>query len=137
MSLNIFVHSELKHGRIAMLATLGFVATEFVKLPGDMHAVSSILAHNAAVSSGSAFQVLTAIAGIEFISCIAMKEMFAGSGRAPGDFSFDPLGLSAKLDQKNKDVMALKELENGRLAMVAFSGIVTQAVITQHGFPYI
>jgi Chlorophyll A-B binding protein len=120
-----------------MLATLGFIITEFVKLPGDVHAVNSVLAHNAAVNSGSAFQVLTAIAGIEFISCIALKEMFEGSGRAPGDFSFDPLGLSAKLDQKNKDIMALKELENGRLAMVAFSGIVTQAVITQHGFPYI
>ena len=120
-----------------MLATLGFVFTEFVKLPGDVHAVNSVLAHNAAVNSGSAFQVLTAIAAIEFISCIALKEMFDGSGRAPGDFSFDPLGLSAKLDQKNKDIMALKEIENGRLAMVAFSGIVTQAVITQHGFPYI
>ena len=120
-----------------LLATLGFVATEFVHLPGDVHAVNSILAHNAAVSSGSAFQVLTAIAGLEFIACIAMKEMFDGSGRAPGDFSFDPLNLSAKLDQKKKDEMALKELENGRLAMVAFSGIVTQAVLTQHGFPYI
>ena len=120
-----------------LAATLGFVATEFVHLPGDVHAVNSILAHNAAVSSGSAFQVLTAIAGLEFIACIAMKEMFDGSGRAPGDFSFDPLNLSAKSDQKQKDIMALKELENGRLAMVAFSGIVTQAVLTQHGFPYI
>ena len=119
-----------------MLATLGFVATEFVTLPGDVHAVSAILAHNAAVSSGSGFQVLTAIAALEFISCVAMREMFAGSGRAPGDFSFDPLGFSAKLDQKKKDDMSLKELENGRLAMVAFSGIVTQAVLTQHGFPY-
>lgn len=35
-----------------MLASLGFVATEFVKLPGAVHAVSAIEAHNAAVSSG-------------------------------------------------------------------------------------
>lgn len=82
-------------------------------------------------------QVLTAIAGVEFIACVAMKEMFEGSGRAPGDFSFDPLGLSTKLDQKKKDDMALKELENGRLAMVGFSGIVTQSVLTQHGFPFV
>jgi hypothetical protein len=32
--------------------------------------------------------------------------------------------------------MALKELENGRLAMVAFSGIITQAALTGKGFPY-
>lgn len=44
---------ELKHGRIAMIASLGFVATEFVKLPGAVHDVSAIAAHNAAVSSGT------------------------------------------------------------------------------------
>jgi hypothetical protein len=44
---------ELKHGRICMLASLGFVATEFVKLPGAVHDVSAVAAHNAAVSSGT------------------------------------------------------------------------------------
>ena len=28
------------------------------------------------------------------------------------------------------------ELKNGRLAMMAFSGIVTQAALSGHGFPY-
>ena len=47
-----FREAEIKHGRIAMLATLGWIAADFVKLPGDVHAVSSLAAHNAAVSSG-------------------------------------------------------------------------------------
>lgn len=53
-----FRESELKHGRIAMLATLGFIVADFVKLPGDVHLVSSLEAHNVAVKSGALLQVL-------------------------------------------------------------------------------
>jgi len=42
----------------------------------------------------------------------------------------DPLGLGKKTDY------GAKELENGRAAMLAFAGIVTQAVATNKGFPY-
>jgi light-harvesting complex I chlorophyll a/b binding protein 1 len=119
-----------------MLAWLGFVATEFVKLPGDVHNVSPVEAHNAAVASGSAFQVLAFIAALEFISVVAVKEMLEGSGRQPGEFGFDPLGFW-KGTQADKDKMAAKELENGRTAMLAFAGVVTQAVLTGKGFPYL
>ena len=43
---------------VALLATLGWIVADFVKLPGDVHAVSSLEAHNAAVSSGALIQVL-------------------------------------------------------------------------------
>ena len=53
-----FREAELKHGRVAMLATLGWVFADFVKLPGDIHQVSSFEAHNVAVQSGALVQIL-------------------------------------------------------------------------------
>jgi hypothetical protein len=126
--------AELKHCRLAMLGTLGFIATEFVKLPD--HAVSPIEAHNVAVASGAMAQILTLVVALEFVSVVAVKEMLDSSGRQPGEYSFDPLGFSAGKSDKIKADYALKELENGRLAMLAFGGIVTQAVVTGKGFPY-
>ena len=53
-----FRESELKHGRVAMLATLGYIAAEFVHLPGEVHEVSSLAAHDVAVKSGAMIQIL-------------------------------------------------------------------------------
>ena len=50
-----------------------------------------------------------------------------------GDYSFDPLKLGAK--PANLEKYKISELKNGRLAMLAFSGIVTQAALTGKGFP--
>ena len=109
--------AELKHCRIAMLGVLGFIASEFVKLPGDVHAVSSVAAHDAAVASGAMSQILIFTSMFEAISIKAVQEMLAGSGRAPGYFGFDPLKFSEGKSQSVKDDLAIKELSNGRLAM--------------------
>jgi len=53
-----FREAELKHGRIAMLATLGWIVADFVKLPGAVHQVSSLEAHEVAVKSGAMIQIL-------------------------------------------------------------------------------
>lgn len=50
--MSLSYQAELKHARICMLATLGFVASGFVQLPGEMHQVSAVAAHNAAVQTG-------------------------------------------------------------------------------------
>lgn len=71
---------------------------------------------------------------MEIISIPAVNALKTGE-RAPGDFSFDPLKLGAKPADFAK--YQVSELKNGRLAMLAFSGIVTQAVLSGHGFPYV
>jgi light-harvesting complex I chlorophyll a/b binding protein 1 len=108
--------AELKHGRICMLAALGFVASEFVKLPGEVHNVSPLLAHDAAVASGAMTQILGFIIAIEAVSSVAVVQMMEGSDRAPGDFSLRLFGYD-KMNEDKKKELQLKELENGRLAV--------------------
>jgi light-harvesting complex I chlorophyll a/b binding protein 1 len=73
----------------------------------------------------------------EVIGTIALIQMLEGSGREPGDFGFDPLGFLKGKSEEERNRMKLRVLKNGRLAMLAFSGVVTQAVLYDKGFPYL
>ena len=46
----------------------------------------------------------------------------------PGDVGFDPLGLKPT-DKAEFDEMATKELQNGRLAMLAAAGFIAQELV--------
>ncbi|CAM9266853.1 unnamed protein product [Ascophyllum nodosum] len=131
--------AELKHGRICQLAVVGFAATDLgLRLPGAVHDVSSVAAHDAAVASGAMPQILLWVSAFEAISAVAVIQMLQGSGRKPGFFGLDPQGLYSKPGKESAKADAeLKEITHCRLAMVAFSGMVTQAVLTDGGFPYV
>ncbi|KAJ1446918.1 chlorophyll a/b-binding protein domain-containing protein [Pelagophyceae sp. CCMP2097] len=49
-------------------------------------------------------------------------------GYYPGDVGFDPLGLTPD-DQAGFDEMVTKELQNGRLAMLAAAGFIAQELV--------
>jgi light-harvesting complex I chlorophyll a/b binding protein 1 len=125
--------AELKHARVCMLATVGFAFTDFFTFPG--FEVSTLEAHDFCVQSGAMSQLLLWIGLLEFFSFIAIDQMLRGSGRAPGDYGFDPVGFAT--DPAKLADLQMKELANGRLAMFAFSGFVTQSALTGHGFPYL
>lgn len=128
--------AELKHGRLCMLAIVGFAATDLgFRLPGDVHAVSSVAAHDMALSYGAMNQLIIWISIFETVSAVAVNQMlYENSGRMPGDFGLDPFKL---LNTPARTAhMKLSEVVHCRLAMFAFSGMVTQAVLTGNGFPY-
>merc|ERR1719152_462499 len=133
---------ELKHCRVAMLAALGFpLAEQFHPLFATDDAPSF-----------SAFQqtplqtfwpaVVFAIAIPEIYSVFTFEggtQRRTAEQRAanvnplwsiktdhyPGDLGFDPLGLKPTSEAELKE-MQTKELNNGRLAMIAIAGMVGQ-----------
>jgi len=127
----------LKNGRVAMLATLGMVVPEFVRIPGEAYSFASIPnvldAHDALPQS--MIQIFGWISFLEACSFPAYANM-NNYDRKPGNFGFDPLGLMPTDPVKARE-MELKELKNGRLAMVAIGGMVAGATVTGHGFPYL
>mmetsp|Transcript_2852 Transcript_2852/g.4925 ORF Transcript_2852/g.4925 Transcript_2852/m.4925 type:complete len:469 (+) Transcript_2852:59-1465(+) len=130
--------AELKHGRICMLATVGWIATDMgFRFPGDkFQSVSNAFeAHDKMVEAGYMLPFLGAIGTFELYSLwLLFKGWEQEVNRDAGDFFLGKQFLP-KEPEKEKD-MRLKELENGRLAMFAFSGIVTQAAITGKTWPF-
>jgi len=132
--------AELKHGRICMMAWLGFVAVDcgfrVYPIPEGFEGITAVQAHDAAVEQGGLSQMLLWFSLAEVFDLIAVVQMLEGSGRAPGDFGLDGGFLKGK-SAAEIETMKLKEITHCRLAMFAFSGVVTQAVLTQGPFPYV
>jgi len=136
--------AELKHGRIAMLAWLGWRATDDgLRLPGELFSTENIPnaydAHNILVSQGLMTFMLMAVGFVEVCSAAVLVQVSKGeSDREAGDFGFDPLGILTGKSKEEKDKYKLNEIENGRLAMLAFGGIATQTALSDanHNFPY-
>merc|ERR1719352_1752712 len=127
---------ELKHGRVGMLAALGFVVGEqFHSLFGGDIDVPSYLAFQQTPLETFWPAVVAAIAIPEVLSVFTFQDPSKGetwamkTDHVPGDLGFDPLGLKPK-DPEEFTKMQTKELNNGRLAMIAAAGMIAQEYVT-------
>jgi len=132
---------ELKHGRVAMLAALGILVGEnFHPLFGGDIDVPAYIAFEQTPLENFWPAVVTAIAIPEIFSVFtfenpAEQNVLSGEywkmkdDHKPGDLGFDPLGLKPK-DPKELKAMQNKELNNGRLAMIAAAGMIAQELAT-------
>ena len=87
------------------------------------------------MTSGHMWFLLLAAGVFEICSIPAIQESMAGK-RVPGDFAWDPLKVMK--DEKTAARWRLSEIKHCRLAMMAFSAVVTQEhIVHGHvGFPY-
>merc|ERR1719373_244292 len=61
---------------------------------------------------------------------VTMETMFSDPNREPGNLGFDPMGLAKGKSEEEMNDMKLKELKNGRLAMLAIGGMIHHNWIT-------
>ena len=127
---------EVKHCRIAMLAAVGFpLAEKFHPLFGGAIDAPSFSAFQQTPLQTFWPAVVFTIAMIEVLSIIPAFENPNIEGWAirtdheAGDLGFDPLGLKPT-DATELAEMQTKELNNGRLAMIAIAGMVVQEGVT-------
>lgn len=124
--------AEIKHGRSAMLATVGFVMQQYWTLPGMTHVDDANLAPTAA-GAASMLQIVFWGGVIEFWTNkgnVTAETMFSDPDRVPGQLGFDPMGLGVGKTDEEMEELQLNEIKNGRLAMLAIGGMIHHNWIT-------
>jgi hypothetical protein len=128
--------AELKHGRVAMIASIGYMVPEFFKWPGYISLSKRI--EFAEIPNGlKAFSKVPSAGWIQMFFFAGLLETCVfeqDPSRAPGDFkNGGVLGVpngSTMMEGPERTSKLNKELANGRLAMVAIIGMLFQDGLT-------
>merc|ERR1712151_1121112 len=125
--------AEIKHGRICMSASLGFlVAERWHPIYGGAIDVPSVAAGKDARLLPFWAAVFVLAGGVESQSF--NRASFGGDGalearEEPGDIGYDPLGL-LPTDPEELEEIQNKEILNGRFAMISLLGMVAEELVT-------
>jgi len=141
--------AEIKHGRIAMFAFVGYIVhANGITWPWPMQLdgtpfpkVSSAPEAWDAISDGAKWQIIAFVGFLEYYREVTGTHYMKG-GRA-GDFPdfdssvipggalnlFDPFGKTKKFSDEEKEKGLIKEINNGRLAMLGIIGFLSEAKI--------
>jgi len=125
--------AELKNGRVAMFAAMGYIVPEFFRFPG-------FLSPSAKLSFGDVPNGLAAISKVPplgwaqvviFCGLVDFGLYRADPSRAPGDYENAgilgvPNASGPMSDAEGRKRKLNSELANGRLAMVAITGMLFQ-----------
>merc|ERR1740139_1996194 len=143
LQMKSYREAETTHGRVAMLAFVGFLVTE---APFEFHPLFDIaskdigpaIRHLDEVRAAAPFffEILAVVIGTaELTRALKGWESPDQGAQAalkddyyPGDVGFDPLGLKPD-SAEDFAIMQTKELQHGRLAMLATAGLVAQELV--------
>jgi hypothetical protein len=134
--------AEVKHGRLAMLAAVGWPLSELFdkKIASFLH-LTPLLDNNDRVPSflnGGLDQVsplywLLCIGGAGLIDFYGLGKIQAKDpSYFPGNLGFDPLGMYPK-DESGQQRMQLAEIKHCRLAMIAITAFAVQEYVSKIG----
>mmetsp|Transcript_10655 Transcript_10655/g.24335 ORF Transcript_10655/g.24335 Transcript_10655/m.24335 type:complete len:231 (+) Transcript_10655:13-705(+) len=144
-TLAFFRHAEIKHGRVAMAATVGLLFhINGIHFPGYLSSTYGVTfeqlsqmgpfdAWNAVPLLGQ-IQIIFTIAGLEHASeCLDPAGHYTKGGE-PGNLKFlkrfwDTPGFTKKLSAEELAMKRLSELKNGRLAMIGMASICAATAI--------
>ena len=129
--------SEVMHGRVAMLATVGYLAAE--ALPSPLGVTGPANDQLQQVPAPAFWLLTTLIAAAELYRAKLgwVEPKFAIGSKTlwtlrdsyyPGDLGFDPLGLKPAENYEFQR-MQTKELQHGRLAMLGWAGMCAQELV--------
>merc|ERR1712203_594543 len=121
--------TEIKHGRVCMLATMGYITPELTgKFPGMLSPSQGLTFDSIPNGLGAISKVPGLGWGQIVLYCAAVEAAGANNrGNAPGDFGWK-LITSSDPEAKRKKLAA--EIANGRLAMMAIIGMFFQDGLT-------
>jgi len=142
--------AEIKHGRIAMFAFVGYLATssgfhfdwamqmDGTKFPDTTNPPEAW----DQISDAGKLQIFAFVGFLEFWREVNCEKHYMRGGK-PGEFPdfdssivpggalnlYDPLGTARKQTPEQKEAGLIKELNNGRLAMLGIIGFLSEAKI--------
>ena len=146
-----FLYGDLRHGRIAMFAFVGYIVhANGQKFPWAMQMDGTPFPSETnppalwdAVSDAAKWQIFGLIGFLEFwseLSTPTHKHYMAGG--KPGDFPdinglphpvpfnyYDPFKLGKKMSEETKEKRLLSEINNGRLAMLGIFGFLCEQTL--------
>jgi len=126
--------TEIKHGRIAMLAVVGHLTTTFVRLPGfidlEGHKFSDYGNGLSAITSLPVLGLWQMLLSIGWWELRGWKQV---AGSTPGDFGI-PYLSQFKTEEQKADIRA-KELNQGRAAQMGILALMVHECI--NGKPYV
>jgi len=127
---------EVKHGRVAMLCCLGYIAPYFARFPVSLKLDGSLACKDISIGV-KAFNEIPALGWAQILLFCGALELgpFKETPGAPGDVGWDPLSLKPDDPEEFRRKQNI-ELANGRLAMFGSLGFIAGDIIN-NGNPYV